>query len=206
MATSKHTTPAVQLDLPYISIKWHPIVEWEGIYDVSNMGQVRSLDRWVRSKRNSFQFRKGLILRQRCHTISHGRKQLPYLTVHLRDFPRSAHPFVHILVATAFLGPRPLGLVCNHKDGDPQNNKATNLEWVTASENTQHALRRGKQMGLRGEMHHATPLTETDIHHIRRLLHAGSMQRDIAMMFNVSEGTISHIAHKKTWGHIPDMG
>jgi hypothetical protein len=207
MATSKHTTPAVQLDLPCIvTEEWRPVVGWEGFYEVSNLGQVRSLDRWVRSKSNSLRFRKGIILRQKDPGRHKKRKQLPYLLIHLRALPRSEHRSVHSLVIKAFVGPRPPGMVCNHMDGNPQNNHATNLEWVTPSENLQHAVRLGKQMGRRGEKHHATSLTETDIYHIRLLLRAGSMQQDLALMFGVSDGTISNIAHKKTWGHLPDMG
>lgn len=52
-------------------------------------------------------------------------------------------PQVHTLVAFCFLGPKPEGMEINHKDGNPHNNSATNLEYLTPKENVQHAIRNG---------------------------------------------------------------
>ena len=62
--------------------------------------------------------------------------------------------FVHYLVLEAFVGARPAGLQCNHKDGCKQNNKIENLEWVSPSENMRHAYRTGLRTPQRGEKSH----------------------------------------------------
>lgn len=63
-----------------------------------------------------------------------------YLLVCLHTNPGKKYKFVHDLVATTFIGPRPTGLVINHKDGNKKNNNFKNLEYCTQTENERHSV------------------------------------------------------------------
>ena len=119
---------------------WQPIDGYEGLYEVSSLGKVRSVDRWL-EKRG----RAGVMLTQRLRgktlrQLLDGNKRL---FVTLSKNGKRAPIRVHRLVAAAFLGPRPEGLQINHLDGDRINNAAANLEYCTPSENMRHAVRLG---------------------------------------------------------------
>ena len=111
-----------------VSEEWRDIEGFEGIYQVSNLGQVRSLDRYVWNHKQY-----GKILKQ--HIKPNG-----YHQVGLSDKSgnKYKHMYIHILVAKAFIpNPRNCEQV-NHKDFNKSNNCAENLEWVTQQENIQH--------------------------------------------------------------------
>lgn len=107
---------------------WKDVVGYEGLYQVSNYGNVRSIDRYV-SGRWGKQLRKGKMLsqRKRCKTDH-------YLSVPLWKENKLSQKMVHRLVADAFLGNQPEKQI-NHKDENPENNRLDNLEWVTPYEN-----------------------------------------------------------------------
>lgn len=124
--------------------EWRSVVGFEGRYEVSNMGRVKALGRIGAGKGSSATDR---ILRQQLDSRGNGRAK-PGFRVNLvpRDGGRSKPHRVHRLVARAFLGDPPTILAdaqVNHKDGDPQNNAAENLEWCTQSENIRHGLATG---------------------------------------------------------------
>lgn len=107
---------------------------------------------------------------------------------------------VHRLVATAFLGPCPKGLECCHEDGDPKNNKLTNLRWDTKKANGQDASRHGRTM--RGSRNTKAKLDDSAILEIRSRLRAGHGLRQIAAHFSVSRSNIAFIRDGKTWRHV----
>ena len=112
---------------------WRAIPGYEGLYEVSNRGRVRSVDR-VAIGRWGHNRRQAHILKQ----TPNGRG---YLQVRFSIDGVKSAPLVHRLVASAFI-PNPEGLPqVNHKDGVKGNNSVDNLEWCTASEN---ALHRGR--------------------------------------------------------------
>lgn len=142
MATAHHTIQQ-QLLLPLRGLEvWRPIAGWEGYYEVSNFGRVRSLDRELVCFRDGQQVTmkiKGTVHRgQLC-----GRRRC-YRQVKLRKKNKQYPKLVHHLVLLAFVGPRPTGAECNHRDGNPFNNAATNLAWVTPEQNKEHAYTMGK--------------------------------------------------------------
>ena len=108
---------------------WLPVKDYEGLYEVSNLGNVRSLKRKTTSG-------KMLI-------TSPDRKRNGYLKLTLSKNDVQKNVLVHRLVACAFIpNPKQLKEV-NHKDGNKMNNCVDNLEWVTREENTSHAIKTG---------------------------------------------------------------
>lgn len=124
-----HVTPTPNSDQTIE--RWLPVVGYEGIYEVSSFGRVRSLDRADAAGRRRF----GRILSP---GSSNG-----YLYVQLcRD--RTQKLFrIHTLVAAAFIGKCPDGFTVNHIDGVKTNNRDTNLEYLTPGDNVRHAVRLG---------------------------------------------------------------
>lgn len=114
--------------------QWKTIKGYEGYYQVSNLGRVRSVDRIVRSKGNSMQQRKGRILRP-------NQDRYGYLKIVLQKNGQKKTKMVHRLVANAFiLNPHNYSQI-NHKDENKTNNKTENLEWCTAKYNLNYGTR-----------------------------------------------------------------
>ena len=109
---------------------WKDIKGFEGIYQISNLGSVKSLYGWNGKE----YYKRNLILKPH----NNGRD---YLTVCLSNFKTKSklrHAYIHRLVAEAFI-PNPLNLKqINHLDFDKTNNCITNLEWCTQQENLNH--------------------------------------------------------------------
>ena len=102
--------------------EWRPVVGYEGLYEVSNLGRVRSVDGYVKSKGESYRLHKGKVLSPAKDTIG-------YLFVILHCNGKCKTIRIHRLVAQAFLlNPDNLTEV-NHKDEDKTNNSVDNLEW-----------------------------------------------------------------------------
>jgi lambda repressor-like predicted transcriptional regulator len=165
---------------------WKPIPEWEGLYEVSNQGRVRSYTRWP----------EGRLLNPWLST--HG-----YPTVNLAFRGKSKRRGVHVFVAEAFIGPRPKRNVINHKDSTPTNNYVGNLEYCTQRQNITHALRAGR-MAV-GEKHRSAKLTEKTVRSMLEL-RGTKTQREIAEQFGVREKHVWKILQRKTWKHVSDEG
>lgn len=123
--------------------EWRSIGGYEGLYEVSNFGQVRSLDRVI--KRDSLQGdlqKRGQI--KKAHVTPKG-----YLRMQLAKDGEQKNFLVHRLVANAFLPSAVLeSNEINHKDGNKRNNRAKNLEWVTSQYNLQHSYDLGLRDGI----------------------------------------------------------
>lgn len=112
---------------------WRPIVGYEGLYEVSNTGIVRSVDRYVVDSLGNRRFYKGKVL-------SPGKDRCGYLFLVLQGRRFS----IHRLVAEAFVSnPDNLPQV-NHLDEDKTNNSVDNLEWCTAKYNLNYGTRKDK--------------------------------------------------------------
>lgn len=117
---------------------WLPVVGWDDLYQVSDSGQVRSLDREVVLATGQRQLRRGRILR------THPNGPRGHLKVWLiRKVGERSHRYVHELVLEAFVGPRPAGLLGLHWDDDPSNNIVANLRWGTHADNMHDCVRNG---------------------------------------------------------------
>ena len=110
---------------------WKDIPGYEGLYQVSDLGRVRSLDRDVKDSRWGRQRRKGRVLKP-------GQNEKGYLLVVLSKNGKTKSKKIHQLVAIAFMNHNPSGhkIVVDHIDNDNQNNKLSNLQLITSRENS----------------------------------------------------------------------
>ena len=115
---------------------WKDIEEFKGLYQVSNLGRVRSIDRLITYRTGTKRLTKGTIL-----TI--GQNKLGYQQVSLSKNDKMYSRRVHRLVANAFIENTKNYKEVNHIDGNKKNNKVENLEWCNRSQNMQHAVRLG---------------------------------------------------------------
>jgi len=110
---------------------------------------------------------------------------------------------LHRMILLAFLGPLPENKdVCNHKNGDKQDARLENLEYVTWSENTRHAHDVLGFQPPRGKDHWYTKLTDGDIRKIRKMRTSGMAYRAIGDRFGVTYEVIGHIIRGHTWSHV----
>lgn len=117
------------------------------------------------------------------------------------DDGKSRKVGIHQLVALAFIGERPPGLIVCHNNGNPLDSTPTNLRYDTHKGNGQDMARHGTS--LRGEKHKSSKLTEPDVVRIRELLRGGELSnKQIGAMFGVSGTVVSNIARFKTWAHV----
>ncbi|UGO50839.1 HNH endonuclease [Bacillus phage vB_BanS_Sophrita] len=176
---------------------WKTVIGYENIYEVSDLGRVRSVDRVVDSGGRKF-LRKGKIL-------GLYKRQEKYLTVSLSKEGKSKTFTVHRLVALHFLDNQDDKLDVNHIDGNKENNHASNLEWVTRSENVIHAHKSGLRPDNEGEKHHKSKLTEDDVRWIRNNyipFDDNFNAKEIAKKFGVAYMTVYLIVTNKTWKHL----
>ena len=111
--------------------RWLPVPDYEGLYEISDHGQARSLPRMVPTRGNGWRLSPGRILV--LGTYKDGHKHVTFSREgETRTFT------VHSVVLAAFVGPRPEGLQVRHfPDRDPANNRLDNLIYGTAKENSE---------------------------------------------------------------------
>ena len=170
--------------------EWRDICGYEGLYQVSNWGRVRSLSRVVNRKGQSPCHIDGMIK----STPINPRWGYVQVTLHSDGVPHTYR--LHKLVAAAFIGERPGDLDINHKDGNKTNNAASNLEYCTRSENVLHALDTGLS-NRRGEGHPLAKLSKQDVDDIRAAYRNGVLGKDLAVRYGVARSQISRIVNLK---------
>ena len=169
---------------------WRAVVGFEGFYEVSDLGRVRSLDRIVKIRRKkcvATRYYAGRILKL-------PKNKDGYAVVTLSTgFVET----VHTLVLTAFVGPKPPGFQCLHGDGDQQNNSASNLRWGTVKENSDDKTGHGTRPI--GSLCNFAKLTEDQVRNIKE---SSSPRRALAAKYRVSISTVDHIKQGLSWRHV----
>lgn len=168
---------------------WRDIPEHEGYYQVSDLGNVRSLARSV--KRLT---RWGSLCNH--HIQQRNLTACPNQRGYVRAFltvggVKTTH-YIHRLVAVSFLTVDPLRTQVNHKDGNKSNNKRSNLEWCNSKENISHAISTGLLVHSGADNSRAL-LTEEQVGYVRQLCSTGMLQKDVGKLFNVTNKLVSSI-------------
>lgn len=124
---------------------WKPIEGYEEQYEISSLGNLRSLDRHERMCDGRTRFRRGRMMSPQV------KKNTGYVAANLYKDGKMKTYLVHRLVAEAFIPNHGHKKEVNHKSGDKTDNSVQNLEWMTSSENTKHSYdvlgRRGSCVG-----------------------------------------------------------
>lgn len=174
---------------------WKDIENFEGIYQVSNMGRVRSLDRQIHYKDGRIGNFTGIILKQ-------GVCRKGYPIVYLSKGSKKKAIKVHRLVALTFVKKHQKKNQVNHIDGDKSNNIFTNLEWCDNSENQIHAYANGLNSVSRGESNGNNKYSLSIIIELKKMLKIGKTYKEIINKLNVSKSLIYHVKSEKTWKYV----
>lgn len=157
-------------------IIWKPVIGFEGKYEVSNDGRVRSLERKV-AVRNGVRtvppkvLKHGYTVGYPCVVLGRGNTRM-----------------VHALVAEAFIGPRPKGFDVLHIDGSRDNNSAINLRYASRSENNRDIFVHGRRK-----------VTPEALAAARVALDAGKTGASVARTLGVSVSQVSNIKHRRQY-------
>jgi len=165
---------------------WKPVLGYEGWYEVSNMGNVLRVAT-----------RYGSPAQRRLSLEYHSNG---YVRVPITLQGNSRHMRVHVLVMAAFVGAKPHGYQINHKNFDKRNNRLSNLEYVTPSDNMKHAIAGGmakppSQVAV-NRNGRSFKLTRAQVDYIRQQPRSVSGV-SLAKMFGLSTGHVSDIRNHK---------
>jgi len=174
---------------------WKDIPEYEQLYKVSNLGNIKSLiGRYKKDKE---------------FILKNIKNKNGYLQVNLCKNKIKKIYTVHSLVLKSFCGKKPYGMETRHLDGNRHNNKLDNLKWGTKSENQLDKKSHGTftlppKNDTKGSKNGYAKLNENQVKIIKKLLNYGILnQMQIAEIFKISNHTICSINKGKIWKHIP---
>ena len=162
---------------------WKDIKDYEGLYQVSNLGRVKSLDRVTISITNiKFRF-KGQILK--------GDNDRKYLRYRLCKNNKTKVFSGHRLVAIMFIDNPNKKPCVNHIDGNPSNNKINNLEWCSYSENEKHSY------DILGKVNPIRKLSEEAVKDIRDNCVKRKNTMDFATKYKVDRSTVLNVLNNR---------
>ena len=172
--------------------EWKAIRGFEGLYEVSDQGNVRT----YRVQGSSFRRLSEPRL------LSPNRNRFTgYLYVRLfryggHNTKSGVRRAIHRLVLETFIGPRPAGCETCHCNGERDDNRLVNLRWDTHETNMREhkPFKKRTTEPIRGERHHRAKLTDAQVVEIRRLRDDGARLVDIAALFGTSTSNVSKIA------------
>lgn len=171
---------------------WKDVVNYEGLYKVSNLGRVKRLSR-SRLRLGG----KPLNLREKVLKPNHIGNS--YYQLKLTKDEVETSILLHRIVCEAFHGSAPVGKnFVNHKDTNKENNREDNLEWCSFKENMEHAALHG--LRPRGSGNHYHKIKEDQVLEICDLLDNSSVSNnEIADIYGVNHRTISSIKYGDSW-------
>ena len=173
--------------------EWRPIEEFDGRYEVSNLGRVACL-------KTGGRMAVSIGLPPRRRVLKQTRDPKGYFCVFPVHDGNGVTRRVHQLVARAFIGPQLRGVTVRHKDGDQLHNNALNLEYGSMAENMADRGRHGRT--ARGDDRHGrAKLTADAVRKIRKL-RPTCTQRELADMFGVTHQSIAQVLDGRSWSHV----
>lgn len=171
--------------------QWMSVVGYESLYEVSDIGQVRSVNRVDSS---------GKRRRQRTLNPTSNRRT-GHMYVNLWRQNTGRMMAVHRAVLFAFVGPPAAGMEARHINGTPGDNRLSNLAWGSRSENLMDREIHGT--GCHGERHYRTRLSVGDVVSLREAAINGEPYQAIAAQFGISRSAVSLIARGANWSRAP---
>ena len=176
--------------------EWKDIIGYEGLYQVSNLGRVKSMNRVIYySDGRKFNYYSQIL------KVNINKRNYNNNIVHLyKNGIRKAIP-VHRLVATSFIVNNDNLPEVNHIDGNRNNNKVENLEWSSRKDNMKHAFDNGLINNI-GINHGNNIYAESQIIEVKKLLLLKLPHKQIEEITGVKKGTIEQISRNKQWKHI----
>ena len=193
---SKSKVSKVQIENKEV---WKDVVGYKGYYRVSSFGRIWSVARVVKRPYGKGGDMKIISCPIKGRIMKFGtsdRYGHRYVVLNKGAGPRNHS--VHHLVLGAFVGPKPMGMEGCHNNGDPTNNRLTNLRWDTHRNNHADRFRHGTNNA--GERNGSAKLTKIEVKRIRALYAEGNltMQR-LSCMYGVAESTIMNITTYQSW-------
>lgn len=169
---------------------WKAVPGYEGFYEVSDQGRVKSLARYVPGRWGTH-FVGGRVLR--C-----AKARYTIATLAIGGCTKTYG--VHRLVCEAFHGPAPKKAHAAHRDGNPHNNTAANLYWASPAENCADRKRHGTW--AHGTKVNTNKLSEAAVSEIKAMCRKGASRKDVAISYGVHRSTVDQILRGDTWKHM----
>lgn len=163
---------------------WKDVKGFEGLYQVSNTGKVKS----VKHKDRGYE-----------HYIIPYNNQ-GYSMIGLRKNGKLKSTSIHRLVALNFIENINNLPEVNHVDCNKSNNNVNNLQWISRKENQRHAIKNGLVPVKRGEEQYCHKLTDEKVREIRN--NENLTHRELAKIYNVSKSTITRVKSRRWWKHV----
>jgi hypothetical protein len=179
---------------------WAPISGYEGLYEISSWGNIKTLSRTYYSGKDH-NIKKEIV--EKNLKLGKDKDGYPQTILYKDGIPKTVR--AHQLVAQYFVvNPDPENLtVPNHDDGVKYNNYYKNIRWSTPQQNTLHAYANNLAVALKGEEHNMAKLTNEDVNVIREENEYRGVLTALAKKFNVSISQIRRIRKKINWAHVP---
>lgn len=176
--------------------RWASVPNWEDLYEASDLGRIRSLDRVVFNALCRTRTVHGRVLKP---TIKKRRKNRR--VVLLSDCGRRRYATVARLVLEAFIGPCPEGMECCHANDDPGDNRLANLRWDTHANNIRDSLTNGGR--CMGERHRCAKMTGGKVRVARAMHTSGQFAVNaLSKIFSISNPAMKNILERRAWKHV----
>lgn len=169
---------------------WKDIEGFEGIYQISNLGQVKSLEKIDRCPNGGLFTRPEIIMKQ---SDSDG-----YKRVQLYKDGKSKQKLIHRLVCEHFVENPENKSEVHHIDFDKSNNYYLNLRWSTSKENVNYTVEAGRKHNLSNN-HHNAKITLNEAIKIKEMIKDGIRVVDIHKQLSISINIIQNIKSKNSW-------
>lgn len=175
---------------------WKNITGYEGLYQISDTGLVKSLKRTCNSKNGKLRIVPEKILTPKLDKDG-------YLVLHLSKNNKRWYISIHRLVGLNFISNVFNFPEINHKDGNKLNNNVNNLEWCTTKKNVQHSFDIGLNIPKKGSKRAMSKMTEEKVIEVRnRYKNENISLKILSKDYNICAQTLHSIINRKTWKHV----